>query len=538
MNALLAYEELTPEDAQAVDLAYAAGNLSWLLEPHQLRFYQMIWDTINRQYGKPAKADDVRSAAVQACRRIGKSFCLTLIALEFAKRYPKTSILFVAPTMSEVRDVIEPILRDITGMLPPDARPFYDSQRSTYKFANGSSIQIKGVDMHPHRLRGTNRDLIIVDEAAFVHNLRYIMDGILGPMTFRTRGVTIANSTRGLIAANEFNLLWDDLKVIGQASKITVYEAGFSEAMIEAERRRVTPSVWRIEYECEPETDASQMIVPEWQAKERDILELGIGDVLAKAREWSAQAEEAKLFWRISSVDFGVSDNTVVLCSVFDFAGHELCPRREWVANGRDVSAQSIALALRQMEAEVDAELGYNVSAAELPLGLPAWTRVGDHNLQMLQTLAMDYGISIMPVQKANLENNVNYLRSFLTARLKPGLRLERKYTPNLFACIRTGTWADVSSGKGGERKRVFSRSGMADDNGKLLHHFDALAALVYGASAARFLCNYEPSVANLPRGVVVPMSQAHKHVTTGRPGENLFKLKGSKNGGKPVRFS
>ena len=534
----MAYEELDAEARQMVDLAYAAGNLSWLLEPHQLRFYSMIWDTINRQYGKPAKADDVRSAAVQACRRIGKSFCLTLIALEFAKRYPKTSILFVAPTMSEVRDVIEPILRDITGMLPPEARPFYDSQRTTYKFTNGSSIQIKGVDLHPHRLRGTNRDLIIVDEAAFVHNLRYIMDGILGPMTFRTRGVTIANSTRGVVGANEFNLLWDDLSAIGQASKITVYEAGFSDAMIQAERRRVTPAVWRIEYECEPETDASQMIIPEWQGREREIIESGIGDILVRARQWSKQAEEAKLFWRITSVDFGVSDNTVVLCSVFDFRGHELIPRREWVANGRDVSAQSIALAIRDCEAAVDAELGYAVSAAELPLGLPPWTRVGDHNMQMLQTLAMDYGLSILPVHKPNLENNVNYLRSFLTNPAKPELKLEAAATPNLWACIRTGTWADVASGKAGERKRIFARSGMADVNGKLLHHFDALAALVYTASAARFLCNYEPNVAQLPRGAVVPMSQAHKYVTTGRPGESLFKLKGSKNGGKPVRFS
>src|SRR6185312_917820 len=229
---------------------------------------------------------------------------------------------------------------------------------------------------------------------------------------------------------------------------------------------------------------------------------------------------------------------TVVLCSVFDFRGHELVPRREWVANGRDVSAQSIALAIRDCEAAVDAELGYAVSAAELPLGLPPWTRVGDHNMQMLQTLAMDYGFSILPVHKPNLENNVNYLRSFLTNPAKPELKLDPTATPNLWACIRTGTWADVASGKAGERKRIFARSGMADANGKLLHHFDALAALVYTASAARFLCNYEPNVAQLPRGAVVPMSQAHKHVTTGRPGESLFKLKGSKNGGKPARFS
>ncbi len=152
--------------------------------------------------------------------------------------------------------------------------------------------------------------------------------------------------------------------------------------------------------------------------------------------------------------------------------------------------------------------------------------------MQSLQTLAMDHGISILPVTKPNLENNVNYLRSFLTgASDLGGLRLDPKLTPNLFACIRTGTWAEV--GRNGERKRIFARSGGTDGNGLPLSHFDALAAAVYGASAVRFLCNYEPAVANLghTRGMVVPISQAHKFVSTGKPGDTLFQMKANAGG-------
>lgn len=528
---LLSYEELSPQEAMMVNAAFEAGNLSWLLESHQLAFYETIWSIITKQYGKPAKRDDVRATAFQACRRIGKSFCMILVAIEFAKRYPKTNILYTAPTASEARDVIEPLLLEIVGALPPNARPTYNSQRSVYTFANGTTLQIKGLDLHPHRLRGTNRDLVLVDEGAYVNKLRYILDGILGPMTFRTRGLTVVSSTRGLIAANEFNLLWAELRAIGQAAKLTVYEAGFPEEMIEAERRRVSPAIWRIEYECEDETDASMMIVPEWQAREPMVLQQNVLDFLAEARAWAVRVEEAKLLWRITAVDFGVSDNTVVLCGVFDFQNHTMIPLREWVTNGREVSAENIARAVRRLEAQVDELLDYNVTHNLLPLGLPGWIRVGDHDIPMLQTLAMDHGISILPVNKSSLENNVNYLRSFLTGSgEKEGLKLDPKHTPNLFACIRTGTWAEVS--RGDSRRRIFARSGGTDGNGQPINHFDALAAAVYMASAARFLCNYEPTVANLghTKGKIVPISQAHKYVSTGKPGDTLFQMRADNN--------
>lgn len=516
-----------------VDLAYEAGNLSWLLEPHQLAFYTVVWSIVEKQYGKPAKRDDVRASAFQACRRIGKSFCLILIAIEFAKRYPKANILYTAPTANEARDVIEPLLADITGALPPEARPTYNSQRSVYTFANGSKLQIKGLDLHPHRLRGTNRDLVLVDEGAYVSRLRYILDGILGPMTFRTRGLTVISSTRGLVAANEFNQLYSELEAVGQARKLTVYEAGFTEEMIEAERRRVSPAIWRIEYECEDETDASLMIIPEWQGRESVMLALDPLSVLVEAAQWAARRDEAKLLWRITAVDFGVNDNTVVLSGVYDFTAQMLVPLTEWVAHGRDVSDAAIAEAMRASEAEVDALLGYDCPASEWPLGLPPWTRVGDHNIITLQSLARDHGLSILPVMKPDLENNVNFIRSLLTSKNLPGLLISPSLTPNLFACIRTGTWAQMPSRAGEERKRVFDRSTATDKNGMRLGHYDALATLVYMGSAARYLCNYEPTVAGLPRGIVVPITQAHKFVTTGRPGETLFKMKQQSASGK-----
>jgi hypothetical protein len=508
-SAVPVFDELPPEDAAGITALCEQGILTWILEPQQVKFYELIWEQITAKYKKPAKRDDERTAAIMACRKIGKSFVLMLIAIEFANKYPGSNIFFVTSTADAANEIVAPIIAEISPALPPKCRPKFVNK--AYVFENGSRLKLKGCDLNPDGLRGPSKDLILVDEAAFTNKLRYAVESILRPMTIRTRGITVMASSRGRAATDEFNIMWKELEAIGQAVKLTIYEAGFPPEVIEAERRSIkNPAVWRIEYECEDETDSSILIIPEWQLNESTILARGFAEPLELARQWAppkiymhdGSEHIQKYVWRITAVDFGVSDNTVVISGIYDFANQRLVPMREWIAQGKEVTAKAIYENGARMEAEVDAELGFaGVSAAELPLGIPPWTRVGDHDMPMLNTLSGDFGWHISPVQKPSLEEAVNFIRSFLpgmdssTGELmgEPGIYLSAEATPNLFACIRTGIWTERAGPKG-NRIRVFARTSLEDANGMQLRHFDALAGFIYMGAAARTLCQYEPT--------------------------------------------
>lgn len=538
-SAVPIFDELSPADQALITNYVEAGMLTWMLEPQQIKFYELIWNQINSKYRKAAKNDDERTAAVMACRKIGKSFVLMLIAIEFAYKYPGSNIFFVTSTARAARNIVQPIIRELLVALPPHLRPKFNGQNNEYVFPNGSVVQLMGCDMDPDSLRGPQKDLILFDEAAFARQLRYVIDSILRPMTIRTRGVTVMASSRGRTATNEFNMMWAELFEIGQAVKLSVYQAGFPPEVIEAERRACkNRSTWRIEWECEDETDESLLIIPEWQYNESTILSRGLAEPLALARQWAppsihtpaVEQPPQKFVWRITAVDFGVSDNTVVTSGIYDFANRRIVPLREWVAQGKEVTARAIYDAGSRMEAEVDHELGLDCGAHLLPLGYPGWTRVGDHELPMLNTLAGDFGWHISPVQKPSLEEAVNFIRDFLpsvdstTGEMlgEPGIFMDADLTPNLYSCIRTGIWTERAGPKG-NRIRVFARTSLEDKNGVQLRHFDALACFIYMGAAARTLCAYEPMPLSVSRGTSMNARIMKTKASSGQIQDNIF---------------
>jgi len=445
------------------DMAWEAGNLAWMLRPYQYSTYEILWDLIERmRHGEPTE-DDYRVGCVVASRKIGKSFLETLISNEFCQRYPGTIVRITAPTAAEARSIFEPEFEKILETCPQHIKPRRRGIDQNWMFPNKSMIVLRGADMKPDRLRGPSSDLNWVDEAAYVTRLQYVVDSILYPMTVNTRGPTLLCSTLNQSPNAEFNAYYRRCKGIGQASVVTVYEAGFSAMQLAAEKNAVTQTAWEIEYECKEGRDANQTVVPEWTPEVAEKL-------TTLPPIYTQQTPELAYWLRLTAVDWGTVDNTVVLTSFLDFQTQTLWVTGEGLLQGANVTAGNAATLIRGLEAD---------DAAERPQapGAPKIIRIADHNMEMLNTLQIDHKLTIQMVNKIALEAMVNNLRVWIQ---QGRVRISPKCV-NLLGCLEHGAWTTkAATKKDGPRMRVLDRSVLVDKNRQVLGHFDALATLVY----------------------------------------------------------
>lgn len=170
------------------------GNLEWKLDPAQ----KDICDFIAKSKGK--------ISVLNLSRRSGKSFVLTIMAVQQCIQQPKSIVKFLQPEQKMIRVNIKPIMDKILEDCPPEMRPTFKTQDNIYTFPNKSEIQLAGTDGGQHeKLRGSDAHLCLIDEAAFVNdNLQYIVRSILLPSTMLTRGKIILSSTSPKSAEHDF----------------------------------------------------------------------------------------------------------------------------------------------------------------------------------------------------------------------------------------------------------------------------------------------------------------------------------------------
>lgn len=457
----LQYADLDPADAVLLRKAWESGNLAWKLRPYQLEAYETMWRLIDGLKSRPPAKDDYRVASFVASRKIGKSYMESLLAFEYGFRFPKSLIRIVAPTAVEARDIFLVEFEKILDDCPPDLRPAPKGVDGNWRFPNGSIIYLKGADSEPNRLRGPTSHLNIVDEAAYVRKLNYLVESILYPMTINTRGVTLLASTLNKSPNADFNARHKRCKALGQSATVNVYQAGFTPEQIEAERSAVTPITWAIEYECQEERDEDQTLIPEWTVAVASVLteEAPLGDELLRP--------EMAHWQRFTSADWGTVDNTAIVTGYYDFKAATAWITGERIVRGAEVTSTNIAKVIKEMEAEEDA-LRPHVSQR---------LRVGDHDIAMLQGLQIDHGLVIRPVRKPTIEGGVNNFRTYVSTHR---LRVSPKCV-NLLACIEHGAWKErASARRDGTREREIDRSDLVDSNKVGLSHFDCLVAAIY----------------------------------------------------------
>lgn len=493
------------EEARLIEQAWRDGQLAWMLRPQQLQIYETVWGLIETLRaarrerddwtkgrtrgnaitlplaGPPKSADQAyRVGVVVASRKIGKSFLEVLIAGEFCLRYPRSIVRITAPTAVEARSIFEPEFEKVFQEAPAECKPRTKGIDRDWVFPNGSRIVLRGADMKPNRLRGPSSDLNLVDEASYVGRLQYVVNSILYPMTINTKGATILCSTLNQEPSSEFNAFYEKCAALGQAAILPITEAGFTEEELRQEREAVDQVTWEIEYLCQMGRDPNVTIVPEWTPEVASACTVD-------APSFDPRHPEMLYWQRLAAIDYGTVDNTVILTGYFAFDTQILWITNEELLVGAEVTAGRVAECLRLLEAE-DAK-----DRPRHPDG-PEIVRAADHNIEMNQSLTQDHGLLTTKINKSELENMVNMLRTWVKAGR---VKVSPKCT-SLIACLKNGTWTTTAGTRpGAPRKRVFARTSIVDAKRRPLNHFDALAAAIYMCIRAHSIKDVNPIPGN-----------------------------------------
>jgi len=167
---------MTPEQARAT--LWYNSELAYKLRPEQRLFKANI-----------DKADHTLIVG-NISRRWGKTHTLSLFAIENALK-KKQKIRYGHPFLTELTEIVIPIFDLILSDCPEALRPEYKATRKVYVFPNGSEIKLVGLDKSPNGLRGNGISIIVLDEAGYISNLKYIYTSVIIPATMKMDNIKI-----------------------------------------------------------------------------------------------------------------------------------------------------------------------------------------------------------------------------------------------------------------------------------------------------------------------------------------------------------
>jgi hypothetical protein len=204
------------------------SNLQWKLSPPQKRMYAEWMDFNKTTVDAVTKDTKTRGKTyvINAGRRVGKSFILSILAIEQCLKKPKSVVKFLQPEKNQVRTTILPLIDQILEDCPQDIRPSYKTQDSKYVFSNGSQIHFGGTDGKGYnKLRGSEAHLCLIDEAAFLNeSLSVIIRSVLAPATMRVNGKIIISSSSPTDPNHEFLKYCESAKVKNNFFEVTTKE--------------------------------------------------------------------------------------------------------------------------------------------------------------------------------------------------------------------------------------------------------------------------------------------------------------------------
>lgn len=172
------------------------GDISFKCDPHQKRVYDeyrafelkvcaelrsdQLVENVNGRERKRGKRGLMRCFVMDIGRRWGKTFLVALIRIEDCIRN-KRAITYATAYEKDIHEIIQPMIEEIIGDAPADVCPKWVSQRGYWKFPNGSTLKLVGIDKNPKGLRGKASDGFNVTEAGYVKNLGRTIGRIVYP---------------------------------------------------------------------------------------------------------------------------------------------------------------------------------------------------------------------------------------------------------------------------------------------------------------------------------------------------------------------
>jgi hypothetical protein len=425
---------------QKLDELWRRGVLApWLLHETQKKMYADIQASSHKKY------------VINSSRRLGKSFLLSTIAIEYAIKNPNAQIKFAAPSQKMVRKILIPLFRQVLQSCPKALRPKLKTFDGVFEFPNGSEIHIAGSELaQADNLRGTSCDLAIIDEAGFCSDLEYLVESVLMPQTLtRPNARIIMASTPPPESDHPFTRYAARAQEQGAYAKYTIYDNPMlTRTQIEEyqdEAGGATSITWRREYLAEFLTDASMALFPE--ATEERIKQI------------VTEVDRPPFLIPITAIDLGYIDHTGVVFAYYDF------PR------GKIVILDELL-----MNKSTSAEIVTAVTAKEKELfgNIPVSNRVIDAPPLTIADLNATHRFSCHAPQKGDLHANVNRVRIDLEANtfiIHPRCR-------QLITQIQFATWDKT--------KTKFSRTSSGG-------HWDLAAAMIYLAKHADRRTNPAP---------------------------------------------
>jgi hypothetical protein len=450
---------------EAVDELWRRGIIApWKLDSCQKQLYALF---------KNAK---YRKVVWNCSRRLGKSYTLLIIAIEYALQNENSQIKYACFTALAAQKIILPTIREILKDCPEDLKPNYVKQEKCFYFKNGSIIQIEGTDEgNAEKLRGTASHLSILDEAGFMDDLDYVMNDILLPQALTTNGKLLIASTPPNSPAHPF------IKLISDAQKHDAYiKKTILDAVKDIEndppllKKRLNLEVineikesvggensatWRREFLCELAVDLSSAVIPEFNE------EVEKNSVI----EWV----KPERFDTYVAMDLGFVDYTGVIFAYLDFRANKLVIEDELWMNGQQVTTKNLADKIREKEIQLWTDPKTNILQ-------PTFLRVSDNDLITLNDLYRLYHIQFIPTRKDDLDTAINEVRYKVSA----GQIIIHPRCKNLIYQLKTATWT--------KNRKTFARSEEAG-------HFDLIAALVYLVRNVQWQKNPYPSIYSDP---------------------------------------
>jgi hypothetical protein len=412
---------------EAVRELWYRGDLLWKLHSAQ----QVLHDAYQQAAGQLFVAN--------CSRQFGKSFWAVILCIMTAFDKPNAQIRYGAAFQSDLVDYIIPAFEKVLTDCPEELKPKYHSSSKRFIFPNGSIIKLVGLDKNPNGLRGNALDLVVLDEAAFIHNLLYIYRSVIIPATtHRPNCRIVIISTPPNTPDHPFITFVEKADEQGAYKLFTVYENPLLDAEdIERLKRECggeSTTTWRREFLCECITDEDLAIIPEW--KDEYIQEV-------------PKDPFYEVYHKYIAMDLGVKDFTVALYGYYDFKRAELVIEDEFKLHGPSMTTEILAKKIRTEQ-------------ERLWGGLPVYRRVCDNNWPLfVQDLSSLHSLTFISTSKDTLEIMINELKLLINA----GRVLVHPKCKQLIGCLKYGVWSS--------NKRIFARS-------ETYGHFDALAALIY----------------------------------------------------------
>lgn len=431
--------------AEAVDKLWRNGVLHWKLDSCQKQLYNTFH---NSKY---------RKIVWKCSRRLGKSYALLILALEYAFKNPGSQIKYACPTALMAQKLIIPTIRKILNDCPEDIKPDYIKSEKCFNFHNDSIIQIEGTDEgNAEKLRGTESHLSILDEAGFMDDLEYVINDILLPQTLTTRGKIILSSTPPRKPDHPYNKFAAEAKANDAYIMKTILDAvedtkndplhmksRFHLDILEEIKQSVggeDSPTWRKEFLCEDVVVDERLVIPEFnEISEKELV-----------KQW----DNPKRIDRYVAMDIGFVDFTGILFGYLDYPNGKLVIEDEVLLNGMKTTSLSIAEHIRNKEQGLWTDPTTKIDN-------PPYLRVADDNLLLLNELKVQHKLYFIPTRKDNKEAAIDDLRNKIRAQkiiIHPRCK-------NLIFQLKTATW--------NKKRSSFERT---ENEG----HYDLVDALIY----------------------------------------------------------